>query len=353
MILAGETRKRYDAFWSADAYERCALYLTLNTGGAIPQPADPVEKWTDIDGRLRRELQGVGRVRYLADAFHSVFTNFGPGCLTACVGGSARWAKDTVWFENEPFFIEDWENPPVPAWNPDSSMARLLDEFISKYLAAADGRYLVSLTDIGGTYDILAAMRGTQNLLFDLIEHPEEVISYVDSRIAPLWKACFEEETRRLMAAQGAVTSWMPIYSEKPYYPLQCDFSAMISPAMFGEFILPDLRRQTEFMDRSIYHLDGPGEIPHLDLLLGLPRLSAIQWTSGDGKPELTDPVWFDLYDRIQRAGKGIVLLGVNPNGVERLLNHISAKGLYMSIGVNDPKAADETLRIVNAKGAA
>ncbi|GHU65051.1 hypothetical protein FACS1894184_00080 [Clostridia bacterium] len=352
MILSNDFRKRYEAFWAADAFERCTLFLTVYEGGANPQPDDPTEKWTDIDGRLARELYAIENTRYMADAFPSVFTNFGPGCLTACIGGSARWAKDTVWFENEPFFIQDWENPSVPTWLDGSVMARLIDEFIGKYLAAANGRYLVSLTDIGGTYDVLAALRGTQNLLFDVIEHPDEVIEYVDGRIAPLWKDCFEDETRRLMAAQGAVTSWMPIYSEKSYYPLQCDFSAMISPRMFGEFVLPDLKRQTEMMDRAVYHLDGPGEVPHLEQLLGLPRLSAIQWTSGDGKPELTDSVWFEMYERIQRAGKGLVLLGVNPNGVERLLNRISAKGLFMSVGASDMSQAAEVQRIIDAKGA-
>ena len=41
----------------------------------------------------------------------------------------------------------------------------------------------------------------------------------------------------------------MPIYSEKPYYPLQCDFSAMISPDMFEEFVLPELRYHLSYLE--------------------------------------------------------------------------------------------------------
>jgi 5-methyltetrahydrofolate--homocysteine methyltransferase len=231
-------------------------------------------------------------------------------------------------------------------------MSRLHTEFDTKYLAAATSRYIVSTTDLGGTYDILAALRGTQRLLFDLIEYPEEVKRFAFEQIEPLWKTFFMEHTDRLFAAQGAYSSWMPVYSEKRYYPLQCDFSAMISPAMFEEFILPDLKWQTEMLERSIYHLDGPGEIPHLDLLLSLPRLNAIQWVPGDGKAPVTDPCWFDMYDRIQRAGKGLVLLGVNPDEMEPMLNHISPKGVYMCMSAKDIKQAEEIVRLVNAKGA-
>ena len=116
----------------------------------------------------------------------------------------------------------------------------------------------------------------------------------------------------------------------------------MISPDMFREFVLPDLRYQTEQMERSVYHLDGPGELPHVDMLLSLEWLNAIQWTSGSGAPELTDPCWFDLYRRIKRAGKGIVLLGANPDGLERLLDNISTRGLYISVGAKDESQARE-----------
>ena len=53
-------------------------------------------------------------------------------------------------------------------------------------------------------------------------------------------------------------------------------------------------------MPRSIYHLDGPGEIPHLDMLLDIPRLNGIQWVAGAGKAALTDPCWFDMYKKMQ-----------------------------------------------------
>lgn len=349
-MLDDDAQKRYEAFWACEAHERCCLFLTVpKYTEAPPEPLDPAARWEDIDGRLAREEFILDNTEYLGDAFRTVFVNFGPGCLTACIGGTQKWAPNTVWFENEPVIV-DWEHPPVPALNSESLMYRLIERFTETFLQYGAGKFYTSITDIGGTYDIIAAMRGTENLLTDLYDYPEAVKAFADS-IYPIWRDYFLAQSARLIARQGAMTSWMPIYSEKAYYPLQCDFSAMLSPQMFAEFVLPDLKRQTCLMDRSIYHLDGPGEIPHLDMLLSMERLSAIQWVPGAGAADTTDPCWYELYARIQRAGKGLILLEADPAGIESLLRHVSSKGLFVQTNTQDIKQAREIVALADALG--
>jgi hypothetical protein len=55
----------------------------------------------------------------------------------------------------------------------------------------------------------------------------------------------------------------------------------MISPQMFERFVLPDLLACCEFLDYAFYHLDGKGQLPHLNMLLALERLRGIQWVPG------------------------------------------------------------------------
>lgn len=352
MIITAEQKKQYEAFWAQEAVGRCCLYLTAPKNGAPAEekPQSLFEQWEDIPGRTRRMLRETESTAYFADAFPSAFANFGPGCLAPCVGGSYKWSEFTVWFENEPFFITDWENPPELKLLPDSKMVQLVDRYTAALLEAGRGKFFTSITDIGGAYDIIAALRGTENLLIDLLEYPEEVKAFAE-KLGVIWKAYFEQNAGRLLQAQGAMTSWMPIYSEKPYYPLQCDFSAMISPQMFGEFILPDLKYHTDYLPRSVYHWDGPGELLHLPHLLSLDRLTAIQWTPGDGAPDTTDPCWYPYYERIQRAGKSLILLSADPNGIENLLRHVSAKGLFLCCNAADEKQAAEILQLADAIG--
>jgi hypothetical protein len=83
-------------------------------------------------------------------------------------------------------------------------------------------------------------------------------------------------------------------------------------------------------------------------MLLDIPRLNGIQWTAGDGKPELTDPCWFDMYKKIQDKKKNIVLLGaIRGNAlpeVERLIKTLDPTGLYLSGWVG---TADDCERFV------
>jgi hypothetical protein len=65
-------------------------------------------------------------------------------------------------------------------------------------------------------------------------------------------------------------------------------------------------------MDYAFYHLDGKGQIPHLDLLLSLPRLRGIQWVPGDGNPPPEH--WLPLLKRIRDGGK-LCQVTVSPQG--------------------------------------
>ncbi len=344
MLITEEQKRRYTAFWNREPLDRACMFL--NSWDGSPEfraPKDPGQQWGDLSFREEQAVYSALHTNCHAEAIPCVWTNFGPGSLAACIGGTYRFAPATVWFENEPFFAADWDARPPVRLDRDSEMFRMIEDLTSRYLSHGD-LFFTSISDIGGTYDIVASLRGTQNLLYDMYDDPDEV-KKLRNEIAPIWKEYFLEYSSRLIREQGGMTSWMPIWSDTSYYPLQCDYCAMISPDMFEEFVLPDLREQTEYMDRSIYHLDGPGEIPHLDMILSLPRLSAIQWVSGAGNAPLGDPCWFDLYHRIQNAGKGLILLGADPDEIETILKNVSQTGLFLSSTVRDEQEAREIVK--------
>jgi 5-methyltetrahydrofolate--homocysteine methyltransferase len=107
---------------------------------------------------------------------------------------------------------------------------------------------------------------------------------------------------------------------------------------MFERLVIPFIEEQCEKLDHVIYHWDGPGEIPHLDLLLAVKKLHGIQWVPGAGNPQPEDEKWFPLYARIQKAGKRLVLncSGVGADGVveRKILNvfkSLDSAGLLVS----------------------
>ena len=119
----------------------------------------------------------------------------------------------------------------------------------------------------------------------------------------------------------------------------------MISPAQFEKFVLDDLVTQTNHMDRSIYHLDGVGAKKHLDALLSLPELNAIQWVYGVGQPG--PHAWVDLYQQVLDAGKQIMIIenGLH-NGYGELRPRLG-KSPYVSVWAT-PETAEEARRLAS-----
>ncbi len=349
-MFSNEARKRYQAFWDRDSFERCILYIATRRGSSnIMDDATIEERWTDMDRRVQLAMETYTNFDYYAEGFPSFFVNFGPGSMAPCVGGNYVFHRNTVWFDTDPL-IKDWKDVPELVFDKESSMWKLMATLTEKAAKASNGLYCASVSDIGGSLDILASLRGSETLLYDLMDHPEEVLKLHD-QIDVIWKEIYSELYKILRKYQKGVSTWVPLWCEKSYYTLQCDFCAMISPDMFKTFVKPYLVSQTEFLEHSIYHLDGPDAVKHLDDLLDIPRLDGIQWSPGDGKPQTEDESHFDMYNKILSAGKGLVLVGVPFNSLENILKNISTKGLYLQMRVEDEKQAKEAIKIAQSYG--
>jgi 5-methyltetrahydrofolate--homocysteine methyltransferase len=200
----------------------------------------------------------------------------------------------------------------------------------------------VSITDLGGNLDILASLRTTEQLLLDLCDAPDEVERLV-GEITRLWIRYYDELYAIIQKAGRGTTPWAAIWSPGRCYMLQSDFAYMISPQMFERFVLPDLAACCDILDDGFYHLDGKGEIPHLDMLLSLKRLRGIQWIPGDGAPP--PEKWLPLLQRIRQGGK-LCQLFVSPQGARTIVRELGGRGFALSISQSMPRAeAEDFLR--------
>jgi 5-methyltetrahydrofolate--homocysteine methyltransferase len=199
------------------------------------------------------------------------------------------------------------------------------------------GQVGVGHTDLGGNLDILTSFRTTEGLLFDLIDHPEEVDRLV-RQVTELWLRYYDEQDALIRPACRGTSCWTPIWSTGKTYMLQCDFGYMISPEMFERFALPDLDACCAHLDHGFYHLDGKGQIPHLDMLLSIPRLRGIQWIPGDGQPPPDQ--WLPLLKRIRDGGK-LCQVFVSPDGARRIVRNLGGRGFLLVIQHADPGFAD------------
>ena len=53
----------------------------------------------------------------------------------------------------------------------------------------------------------------------------------------------------------------MGVWNENNWHTISADFMALISNNMFQEFILPEIHEEVNWLDASIFHLDGPATL--------------------------------------------------------------------------------------------
>lgn len=339
----------YENFWKRQNKGRPILNISYSKPNAVPYrgPHSVEEQWLDPEYKYNAFKHNVATTGYMAEGIPHNFTNFGPGCLAACIGGGFLLKPNTVWFDTKQL-VQDWENPPRIAFDEQSEMWQYILREQEVFSSDPDANF--SITDLGGIMDIIASLRGTQELLYDLYDYPEEVKAFAQ-KIKKEWNKAFDKQLEIVRKSGRPYNTWINIPSSKPWYPIQCDFCAMISPAQFEEFVLPDIVDQVNYMDRSIYHLDGPGELPHVDMLLNISGLSGIQWVAGDGNAPLWDEKWFGLYRKIQEKKKNLVLLdGISERdmvGAERLVKSIDPTGVYISIQCSSKEKGEDILEKV------
>ena len=128
-----------------------------------------------------------------------------------------------------------------------------------------------------------------------------------------LWFLYYDKFNDIFRPEAKGYSQWFNIYSEKPSYILQSDFCYMISPDMFREFVGWELSSSADRLYNAVYHMDGVGEIPHLDQLLAMDGIKGIQWQPGEGTAAMQN--WDELLKRILDSGKKLLTWNQKPDG--------------------------------------
>ena len=344
-----KTKKRIDAFWHCEIVDRPPVSIILPKENPSPLPhkeyKDHRERWLDIEFRaelLDRELENN---IYFADGVPTVFPNMGPEIFSAWCGCPYQFGETTTW--SEPCIIE-WETDSQDAvFNPEHPLFKATVEFTRLLIERGKDKFIVGLTDFHPGGDHLAALRDPANLAIDLIEN----LDYVIQKLEESYKEYFHVYDifyNMIRDADMPITSWTPLFYEGRYYIPSNDFSCMISKEMFDEIFLPGIIEECKFYDRSIYHLDGPDALRHLDSILDIEELNAVQWICGAGNEGYVK--WIDVYRKIQDKGKGIQLQ-ITLEELPLVFETLKPEGVWFSsiYGIDDMDTAERVVKRIEA----
>lgn len=342
-----ESKKRYLDWWAHKG-----LVITMwehlekegpphETVEAPEEAEDMNQYWFDPVWRARHLHYQLSRSSLKADILPVANTHLGPGSLAACLGADLKSGEETIWIKPNP----DVKGP--VELDENNSWWQLHLNLLRECKKRAKGRYFIGCPDLIEGLDTLAGLRGTDQVLMDIMLQPEMLEQQLQ-QVNDIYFEVFDRIYDIIREGDEMAFCYFSLWGPGKVSKLQSDISGMISEEDFRRFALPYLREQCQNIEFTLYHLDGVDAIRHLDAVLEIEELNAVQWTPGVGQPQGGDPRWYGLYEKILAKGKSVMANWVTLNELEPLLDHIGNQGLHINIDFKAERDIDTALKIAD-----
>lgn len=340
-----ECMKRIEAWYAGEVIDRPPVRFhhhnaqfdhAVNGGKTWASLKD---RWFDVEFQVESFLAAVKNRSFRGETFPVFDPNPGPDVLAAFHGMELVFGETTSWSHPCINSVEDLDRirftPANPYWEK-------IEELTDYALERASDQFLVGYTDLHPGMDFAASWRGNENLCMDFYDDPG-LVGRLMAASQREFQRIFDHYHEKLRAAGHPSVCWMNIPDAGKLHIPSCDFGALIGPDLFREFVIPMQREEMAPMDRNIYHLDGPGVANHLDAVLGMEDVHAIQWVQGVAEHQPIMP-WIPLIKKIRAAGKAVIV-DLSPAELEGFMDEMSPEGLFLWVGADGDEQERDILR--------
>ncbi|MFI5356902.1 MAG: hypothetical protein ACHQ4G_06180 [Opitutales bacterium] len=324
---------RYGAWWQCGRLDRPPVTLWVESKGSPRAPRSTHEtlreRWLDVDFQVESALAGLESNPCLGDSVPTWMPNVGPDLTSTLFGAELIFGENTSWCQHTIHETAGWERFIATPPDFDNPYWRTIDALITRAAERFAGRFFVSVPDLHGSFDMLAGLRGPENLCLDLVDDPE-LVRRASLHAARAYVEAYRRLYLRLSALGQPSTTWCSYLHDGPAYIPSCDFWCLVSKDIGEDLIRPSIEMEMAPMERTIFHLDGPQALQHLDNVLRLPGLNALQWVAGAGHGCAMD--WLHVYRRSLAAGKAVQILADDGDDALGVLRALGPDGLWLTI---------------------
>jgi hypothetical protein len=323
------------AWWEGDSLDRPVVLTPVPRPNRQPfkpaaDPGSPAARDLDEEYQLAAHRHRLESLHFAAESAPMAGVGYASvlGLLAVMAGGSVRYAPEswTAWIEKE----ENLYQRDLPEFSPESPPYAFAVRMIHRYAEVFGLDCILGANPMMDALTTLSLMRGVEELCLDLRENPDTVKRWC-RRLTDLYleivhgfRAARAEHGRR------EDMNWTGMWAPGDFDAVHCDFSVMVSPEMFEQFVRPQLERQLEFYDYTVWHLDGADQIKHLEAICSFPEIRGIQWVENEGRRPTER---LDLFRRIRRLGKSLIIACPSVEEALELTRQLGKDGLALHIG--------------------
>lgn len=320
-------KKEYERFWSM-SNEKPLLAVTApmdkDRRFAIP---DLKTKWFDEKWFIRNAREQFANTYFGGVSYPHVMPSLGPALLCGILGSEIVFDRNTSWTKHREEPLEAFFSQPLDR---DNRWFRMMYRFLEAYAEdAKNGDYIVGMVDLNTMVDGISSLIGPERMCMDLLDYPEEMERVLKENVS-LYKQVFEEYYPLTVKYQKGTTNWLSVYSEIPAYFISVDFIVMISDEGFMRFVDEPLRDLAKYHERVILHLDGENAVRHLDRILDVEDIEAVQVQATPLAHSAK--LWLPYIHKIQEKGKGVHIEAKTLEDVELLKRECAPQGLFIKM---------------------
>ncbi|MBN2304275.1 MAG: hypothetical protein JXQ72_07360 [Anaerolineae bacterium] len=295
------------------------------------------DRWFDAGFQVETYIKSIEGRTFHGETFPVFWPNLGPEVYAAFYGSTLEYGEVTSW--SVPL-VRKWDDIARLRLDMDGEYFTKLDELTRIALERCPGQFLVGYTDLHPGVDCVAAWRDPAQLCLDMIEAPEKVEEMIEIAIRD-FETVFDHFDSMLKEHRQLSVSWMGIPTFGRRHIPSCDFSALISPRLFKRFCLPVLEREVQSMTHNIFHVDGKGVARHIDTIMDVPGVHAIQWVQGVGD-DLPIMQWVPFIKKIQ--ARKPVIVDLNKRELDAFMEAIRPEGIFLWVATD---SEDEELALI------
>ncbi len=297
-------------------------------------------RWMDTEFQIKRFLETLNEAAFLGETFPVFWPNLSAVAYNLFLGQVPEFDEVTAWVHP---CVADLEHLPPLTVQKGNQYFKKVEELTQRALEIAEGRFWVGYTDMYAGIDCTAGLRGAERMCMDVVDQPEALHRLIQAAFAE-YPEVYRHFDRILKAHGQPSVTWMNLPSFETFNVLACDFAVNLSTEHFNAFCMPVLRQEAESFVHNVFHLDGKGVARHIDSILTLPNLKAIQWVQGYGDDT---PIrqWIPLIQKIQQAGKSVIV-DLKPEELDDFIRLVDRTGIMLWVDA-EPRLQGDILKRV------
>ena len=226
----------------------------------------------------------------------------------------------------------------LPTFDPESPWMRLAVDFLTRLAERSAGRWPIGTTRMRGIADLLSALYGGSEFILAMLERPEEV-KQVCRKLTDFWISFARLQLAHIPPFHGGVGSF--------YYNLwapagtvwhQEDAAALLSPALYDEFVREHDERIARAFDGCIMH-QHPTKFVPTDSYLKMP-FRALELHIDAGGP--TAEALYATHLKILAHNPLIIWGNLSEHDLDWLFGKLPPAGLAIIAVVSSPEQAGD-----------